>query len=102
MSAPSAPSIVRTIVPVIVGAIVSYLATIGVTLPDDVMSALSVIITAAASAAYYVAVRWLEQKWPHLGVLLGWAAVPESYTSAADREIVESEVVEPDDDGPRH
>ena len=100
MSAPSTPSIVRTIVPVIVGAIASYLITLGVTLQEDVMAALSVIITAAATAIYYIAIRWLEQKFPKIGILLGYAAVPESYTPAKERaDVAKSEIT---DDGPAH
>lgn len=85
MSAPSTPSIVRTIVPVIVGAIASYFITLGVTLQEDVMAALSVIITAAATAIYYIVIRWLEQKFPKIGILLGYAAVPAGYIPPAER-----------------
>ena len=86
MSAPSAPSIVRTIVPLAIGQIVAYLATIGIVLPDDVMAALTVVLGFIVTTVYYLVVRFLEQKFPKLGALLGWAAVPESYTSAKDRE----------------
>ena len=100
MSKPSTPSIVRTIVPVVVGAIVSYLATLGVTLQEDVMAALSVIITAAATAIYYIVVRWLEQKFPKLGILLGYAAVPAGYIPPKERvDVVKSTIV---DDEPKH
>ena len=86
MSTPSAPSIVRTIVPVIVGQVAAYFATIGVVLPDDVMAGLTAILGFAFTTVWYLAARWLEQRFPKLGVLLGWAAVPESYTPAKDRE----------------
>lgn len=86
MSSPSAPSIVRTLVPVVVGQIAAYLATIGVVLPEDVMAAVTVILGFAFTTIWYLGVRFLEQKFPKLGVLLGWAAVPESYTPAKDRE----------------
>ena len=100
MSAPSTPSIVRTVVPVIVGAIASYLVTLGVTLPDDVTAALSVIVMAAATSVYYIIVRWLEQKFPKLGILIGWAAVPAGYIPAKERvDVVKSKI---DDDGPAH
>ena len=100
MSSPSTPSIVRTVVPVIVGAIASYLITLGVTLQEDVMAALSVIITAAATAIYYIVVRWLEQKFPKIGILLGYAAVPAGYIPPAERvDVVKSKVA---DDDPAH
>lgn len=100
MSSPSTPSIVRTVVPVIVGAIVSYLATIGIDLQEDVAAALSVVIMAAATAAYYIIVRWLEQKFPKLGILLGYAAVPAGYIPAKERvDVVKSKIA---DDDPAH
>ena len=88
MSTPSAPSIVRTITPVIVGQIAAYLATIGVVLPDDVMSAVTVVFGFIFTSVYYIVVRWLEQKFPKIGVLLGWAAVPTSYTPARNRQDI--------------
>lgn len=100
MSTPSAPSVVRTIVPVIVGQIGAYFATIGVTLPDDVMAGMTAILGFVFTAVWYLVVRFLEQRFPKLGILLGWAAVPAGYIGAKDREVVESEVVEPGD--PKH
>ena len=100
MSSPSTPSIVRTVVPVIVGAIASYFVTLGVTLQEDVMAALSVIITAAATAIYYIVVRWLEQKFPKIGILLGWAAVPAGYIPPKERiDVVKSKT---SDNDPAH
>ena len=90
MSTPSAPSIVRTLTPVVVGQITAYLATIGAILPEDVMAAVTVVLGFIFTSVYYVIVRWLEQKFPKLGVLLGWAAVPESYTPAKDRQDISS------------
>lgn len=85
MSAPSAPSIVRTVTPVIVGQIAAYLATIGVTLPEDVMAAVTVVLGFVFTTVYYILVRWLEQKFPKLGILLGYAAVPAGYIPAKER-----------------
>lgn len=82
MSKPSTPSIVRTIVPVAVGQIVAYLVSIGVVVPEDVEAALTVILGFIFTSVYYLAVRWLEQKFPKIGALLGWAATPDGYTSA--------------------
>ena len=88
MSTPSAPSIVRTLVPVAVGQLAAYLATIGVILPEDVMAAVTVVLGFAFTTVYYIVVRWLEQKFPKIGMLLGWAAVPTSYTPARDRQDI--------------
>lgn len=82
MSKPSTPSIVRTIVPVAVGQIVAYLVSIGVVVPEDVEAALTVILGFIVTTVWYVVVRFLEQKFPKLGILLGWAATPDGYTSA--------------------
>lgn len=109
-SKPSAPSIVRTLVPLAVGQIVAYLATIGIVLPDDVMAALTVVLGFIVTTVYYLVVRFLEQKFPKLGALLGWAAVPAAYVPAKDRKAVEaqesevaSSLSEPGDvEGPRH
>ena len=85
MTTPSAPSIVRTLVPVAVGHIIAYIATLGIVVPGDVETALTVVLGFIATTVWYTAVRFLEQKFPKIGVLLGWAAVPESYTPARDR-----------------
>ena len=85
MTTPSAPSIVRTLVPVAVGQIIAYIATLGIVVPGDVETALTVVLGFIATTVWYTAVRFLEQKFPKIGVLLGWAAVPESYTAAKDR-----------------
>ena len=82
MSTPSAPSFVRTLVPVAVGQIIAYIATLGIIVPGDVETALTVILGFVATTVWYTAVRFLEQKFPKIGVLLGWAATPDGYTSA--------------------
>lgn len=87
MPKPSAPSFVRTLVPVAVGQLVAYAATLGIDVPDDVENALIVITGFVITLAYYLAVRFLEQKFPKLGVLLGWAATPDRYTPAREREL---------------
>lgn len=106
MSTPAAPSIVRTLVPVAVGQIVAYFATIGLTIPEDVETSLTVILGFAVTTVYYLAVRFLEQKFPKLGVLLGWAAVPAAYMSPKEREVADAIVIDndegPDDYEPRH
>lgn len=94
MSTPSAPSIIRTLVPLAVGQIVALAASTGLEVPGDVQDALVVLLGFVVTTVYYLAVRFLEQKFPKLGALLGWAAVPTSYTPAKNREAVESIVVE--------
>lgn len=103
MSSPSAPSIVRTLVPVAVGQLVAYLATIGVNVPEDVMAGLTVVLGFVVTTLYYLAIRFLEQKFPKIGALLGWAAVPAAYVPAKDRKVVD-DVIDIDEGpiGPAH
>lgn len=84
MSTPAAPSFVRTLVPIAVGQAVAYLATLGITVPENVETAFTVVLGFVVASAYYAAIRFLEQKWPKLGALLGWAATPNGYTSAGE------------------
>ena len=63
------PSLVRTIVPLIVGGLASILlASLGIVLPVE---AASEVMTVVLSGVYYSAVRVLERRWPALGVFLG-------------------------------
>jgi len=70
-------SIVRTIVPVIVGSIASFLATKGIDLDAATLAGLSAFLAGLFSAVYYLIVRLLEQKFPQLGLLLGSKKTPE-------------------------
>lgn len=67
------PSIIRTFVPVVVGVIVGQAARIGFDLDAGAVTA---IVTVVVATVYHAAVRWLETRWPGLGVLLGWAKAP--------------------------
>lgn len=98
---PAAPSFVRTLVPFAVGQIVSFAATLGIEVTEDQETAFTVVLGFIVAAIYYVAVRFVEQKWPKVGLLLGWWATPDGYTSAREkRRVVESEVL--DGDAPKH
>ena len=66
-------SIIRTLVPVMLAAILTKLGITDVTIegvPLDVV--LSVVIV----GLFYAGARKLEQRWPVVGLLLGWKAVP--------------------------
>lgn len=69
-------SVVRTVVPMIVGSIGSFLATKGVELDAATLAALSTFLAGLFSAVYYVVARILEQKFPQLGILLGAKKTP--------------------------
>lgn len=98
MTTPAAPSIVRTIIPIAVGQIVAFVATLGIEVTPDQEAAFTTVLGFVAAALYYLIIRILEQKFPWMGALLGWAATPDGY-SHGNGEIVESWVV--DDDGPK-
>lgn len=68
------PSIIRTIVPVIVGVIVGQAARIGFDLDAGAVTS---IVTVVVAAAYHAIVRFLEERWPALGALLGYARAPQ-------------------------
>lgn len=71
-----AVSLVRTVVPVIVGSLIGLLVTLGIDLPADAGESLTIGIQALAIALYYLGARWLEQRWPIFGYLLGTRAEP--------------------------
>lgn len=69
-------SLVRTVVPVVVGSLLSWLITLGIELPADAGSSLSLGIQALVIALYYAGARWLELRWPAFGYLLGTKKEP--------------------------
>lgn len=74
-------SIVRTVVPIVVGAVVGWFVAAGIPLDPEFEVALTSVLTAAFSALYYVVVRILEvHVTPKLGWLLGYAKQPTEYT----------------------
>lgn len=70
-------AVIRTIVPMGVGAIASWLlVTFGLHVTDDQQAQLVVLGTFLLQAFYYMVVKWLEARWPRLGVLLGIPKAP--------------------------
>ena len=76
-------SIIRTWVPIGVGALISWLTvTVGLPeIPEEGATGLIIFLTAVLQGAYYLLVRWLEQKFPQIGVLLGAAKSPDAYST---------------------
>ncbi|HLR95689.1 MAG TPA: hypothetical protein VK053_14280 [Jiangellaceae bacterium] len=72
-------SLIRTYVPIVVGALASWLLTLGVEVDAEAQAGLVVAMTGVLQAIYYAAARWAETRWPWLGVLLGSRAKP-TYT----------------------
>lgn len=89
---PLAPSLVRTIVPIIVGALAAtLLASLGIALPIE---ATSEVMTVLLSGLYYALVRVLERRWPGIGVFLGSTQQPVYTTPPVPEDPV---VVEGDE-----
>ncbi|MEV1245074.1 hypothetical protein [Nonomuraea sp. NPDC049750] len=60
-------SIIRTIVPVIVGVLLGWAAKVGLDLPEGPITEL---VTIAITAVYYAFGRWVESWWPAGGRIL--------------------------------
>ncbi len=65
--------IIRTVVPMLVGFILSLPVAKALGITNDQATAL---LTAILGALYYAAVALLEKKWPALGILLGKVGAP--------------------------
>ncbi len=76
---------IRTIVPIAVGALVSWLALRGINLDEGQEAGLIIALTGLLQALYYFLARVLEQHFPQVGtLLLGSSAQPEYHDA---REI---------------
>lgn len=82
-------SLIRTYVPVGVGALVAWLLTLGIELDETVRNGLVVGATGLVIAVYYTVVRLLEKRWPFFGVLLGSTKQPE-YSTPPVTETVDA------------
>ena len=81
-------SIVRTIVPIVVGAVLAWVTSIGITVDEQFEPLLTASLTGAFSGAYYIVVRLLETYVaPKLGWLLGLAKTPVAYTPESPAEV---------------
>lgn len=69
-------SLIRTWVPIVVGWAITKLLVIGVVVDGDVSDNLKVNLTMLVIGLYYAVARWLEQKFPNVGILLGYIKQP--------------------------
>lgn len=74
------PSILRTVVPLLVGLLLTWPITAGLGITEEQATA---VTTTVVTAAYYLLVRLAEQYVPQLGWLLGYASAP-LYKPATD------------------
>ena len=71
-------SLVRTYVPIAVGALISWLATRGITLDPQTQTSLIIGLTGVIQGLYYFVARLIERKLPNVGgLLLGSSKKPE-------------------------
>lgn len=64
-------SLIRTWVPVAVGAAITWLATeAGIVLDDNTSAIATTAAVAFVTAVYYAAGRAIEQKWPRVGRIM--------------------------------
>lgn len=80
-------SLVRTIVPIIVGAVFTWLASYGIEVPEDGQMGLTAFLFAFFTGIYYLIVRLLEERYPQVGILLGFAKSPDSYSKGPGVEV---------------
>lgn len=81
-------SVVRTLVPVIVGAVLSWAVSIGLTVDPEFEPLLGAALTGLFTAIYYTAVRLLETYvTPKFGWLLGLAKTPVAYTASSPNDL---------------
>ncbi|UXN31025.1 hypothetical protein [Glutamicibacter sp. M10] len=74
-------SIVRTVVPIIVGSVLGWFTAVNIPVDPEFEGALTVLLTLLLTTAYYVAVRLFETYIsPKIGWLLGYAKTPDSYS----------------------
>ena len=69
-------SITRTYVPIIAGAIISFLTTRGITLDGEAAASLVIFLTAVIQGVYYLIGRLLERRFPRASFLLGSSKKP--------------------------
>ncbi len=69
--------LIRTYVPIIVGAAVAWLITVGVNVDAGTQAGAVITLTGLSQAVYYTAVRYGAKKWPSLGYLLGVNKAPD-------------------------
>ena len=81
-------SLIRTVVPVIIGTALGWLATKGLSLDNETQAGLITVLTALCIGAYYALIRKLEQRWPAVGRwLLGAGAGRTPVYAEADSTV---------------
>jgi hypothetical protein len=87
-STSTAPGVVRTVVPLAVGGIVSGALALGVDLGPDAETVLAPAVALLVGGFYYWAVRKIAKRFPWVEHLLGVARVPV-FHEATTRSVVD-------------
>ena len=84
-----AVSLIRTWVPIGVGALISWLITLGIEVDEETQKGLVIACTALIMAIYYGVVKLLERKFPWVGVLLGIRAQPAYIETKTQADVAQ-------------
>ena len=71
-----ATGLIRTYIPILVGAAAAWLITRGIQVDTQTQTAAIVALTGVSQAVYYTAVRYAAKKWPAVEILLGVKNTP--------------------------
>jgi uncharacterized membrane protein (DUF441 family) len=84
-------SLVRTIVPAIVGTVLAWLASRGLDL-TSYSNAVNAALVPLFIALYYALVRLAERKWPIAGILLGARRQPKYVPPVTDTAAARADI----------
>lgn len=77
-------SLIRTLVPIGVGAVITWVQIrFGLTIDGEASATLAAMVTALTIGLYYAGVRWAETRFPQVGWLLGLPKAPGYSTEDA-------------------
>lgn len=79
-------ALIRTLVPLLVGAIVGWLANLGLNLDPETQAQAVLALSTLAASLYYIGVTALAKRVPAVGWLLGVAKRPVYSLEAAEAE----------------
>ena len=88
------PAIVRTVVPLVVGALLSWFITRGLDL-SQYENAINAWVMIAVTTLYYSLFKWLESKWPFFGYFLGSKKQPVYVNPTTGNAVFAADKLDP-------
>lgn len=82
-------SLIRSNVAPLVGALATWLIQLGLEVPEDAKQGLITFLFFFLSGIYYLIVRLLEERFPQVGIMLGYAKTPDSYSKGPGVELTQ-------------